>query len=119
MHYLATTLLTKVLHIFNAVCNNITYIIILILIKFFKAWKIFGETIEEKEPKFYGLKCENSENFDSGLCCTRKNLEVVVMGEPTLNTTRGTYFLVTNRQSPLVKPIKESVNCEWVAEPVN
>ena len=82
----------------------------------FQAWRLYAETIESNQPKIFGLKCESSEDFDSGLCCKRKHLEVASMGEKTPNTTRGTFYLVTNREPPHVKPIKESVKCTWAVE---
>ena len=82
----------------------------------FQAWRMYAETISGANPKFYGLRCDSAEEFDSGLCCAKKELQVGLMGENSPNTTKGTFYLVTNRGAPHVKPLKESVQCQWVPE---
>jgi hypothetical protein len=77
---------------------------------------MYAETIETNQPTFFGLKCKSADDFDSGLCCAGKHLQVAPMGEKAPNTTRGTFYLVTNREPPHVKPMKESVKCSWVVE---
>ena len=52
---------------------------------------MYSETIHDgkRKDKFYGLRCDSAEDFDSGVCCSKKDLEVAPMGEITPNTTRN------------------------------
>ena len=90
---------------------------------FFQSWDLYADTIiepltESTSPLFYGVKCKNSAEYSSGLCCQYPNLETARMGEYVNETTRGLFYLTTNPKRPYAKAtIEESTGCQWVVKP--
>ncbi len=73
---------------------------------------MYVESIKAHKPAFFAVRCDSGEAFADGLCCHPKAvLNLAIMGEPVHNETRGTYFLYTNRETPLAKPKEDSINC--------
>ena len=53
-----------------------------------RAWKIYEDSIEGSE--FYAIQCPTFQEFESRSCCEN---QVVLLGDQTLNNTRGIFLL--------------------------
>ena len=73
---------------------------------------MYSESIQSDKPQFFAVKCDSAKSFSSGMCCHPKAvLNLALMGEQAHNNSRGTYYLYTNRDSPLGKSKEDSINC--------
>ncbi|XP_031829071.1 pancreatic triacylglycerol lipase-like [Nomia melanderi] len=61
-----------------------------------RSWRYYAESVRRPNA-FLAVKCDNSEEFDSGAC---RHANTIIMGWKTPTTASGTYYLRTNSKSP-------------------
>lgn len=77
-----------------------------------KAWQMYSQSIIPDNGQFFAVKCSSGQDFSQGFCChSRALLNLAIMGEDAHNQTRGTFYLLTNIETPLAKPKGDSINC--------